>query len=117
MKKLFPPGLILITLLVLFASPGHAQWTNGQDALLVIGQPDFISSCLRPFSHDPFKPLKTWQSTRPTANCMWWMGIITGYFVLPTRFPGISRLLKWFSGNPILFLMESATSQNTFFGP
>lgn len=34
---------MLITLLGLFVSPGQAQWTNGQNALLVIGQPDFTS--------------------------------------------------------------------------
>ena len=44
MKKLFFPLLMLIALLGLFASPGQAQWTNGQNALMVIGQPDFTSS-------------------------------------------------------------------------
>lgn len=44
MKKLFFPLLMLISLLSLFASPSQAQWTNGQNALAVIGQPDFTSS-------------------------------------------------------------------------
>ena len=44
MRKLFSPLLMLVTLLGLFASPGQAQWTNGQNASLVIGQPDFTSN-------------------------------------------------------------------------
>jgi hypothetical protein len=43
MIKIFFQLLMLITLLGLFASPGQAQWTNGQNASLVIGQPDFTS--------------------------------------------------------------------------
>ena len=44
MKRHFFPFLVLIALLGLFASPGQAQWTNGQNALMVIGQPDFTNS-------------------------------------------------------------------------
>jgi sugar lactone lactonase YvrE len=44
MKKLSPPFLMFITFLGLLASPGQAQWTNGQNALMVIGQPNFTSS-------------------------------------------------------------------------
>ncbi len=43
MIKFFSQILMLITLLGLFASPVQAQWTNGQNASLVIGQPDFTS--------------------------------------------------------------------------
>ncbi len=44
MKKLFLSLFVLITSVGLLTSPGQAQWTNGQNALLVIGQPDFTSS-------------------------------------------------------------------------
>ena len=43
MIKFFSQLLMLITFLGLFASPVQAQWTNGQNALMVIGQPDFTS--------------------------------------------------------------------------
>ncbi len=43
MKKIVSPLSMLITLLGLFVSTGQAQWTNGQNALMVIGQSDFIS--------------------------------------------------------------------------
>ena len=71
MKKLFSPLLMLITLLGLglFASSVQAQWTNGQNAVMVIGQPDFNTKT--PGSRP--KPLQiqlTWLSTLPTASYM-----------------------------------------------
>jgi hypothetical protein len=44
MKRHFFRFLILMAFFGLFASPSQAQWTNGQNALMVIGQPDFTSS-------------------------------------------------------------------------
>jgi sugar lactone lactonase YvrE len=44
MKKLFPTILLLIISIGVFISPAQAQWTNGQNASLVIGQPIFTSS-------------------------------------------------------------------------
>lgn len=43
MKKLFF-SLLMLIIVNLLASPGQAQWANGQNASLVIGQPDFTSS-------------------------------------------------------------------------
>jgi sugar lactone lactonase YvrE len=40
-KIIFP--LFVLFALGLFASPGQTQWTNGQNAVMVIGQPDFIT--------------------------------------------------------------------------
>ncbi len=117
MKKLSFPLLSLITLIVFSASPGQAQWTNGQDALMVTGSTRFYQQRSGPFSHDALIHLKTWLSIRPTVNCMCWTQQITGYCVLPTPSHRISRPPNWYSGNLILISNGTGTTQNTFNAP